>query len=579
MLTNNIELPILILINAFSVFLIIIVLAYSFRDRLYSWFVLMTFLLTGWVDFSYLGYVSQNATQAVTFYRFNLAFVAAFFFAAYVFYVEKFLKVNKSILRGGLLILSSLFFVCSLFTNTIIYGVIDRDWGNEITFGTLNPYFDLFSVAVASIFIYYFISRFPKLSESERAKVRYFLVGTSLLILFNLVFNVLSPVILHTARYQHIGDYSAIVFLAFTAYAILRNKFLGIKVAFSALLISTIGLLLLVDIFALSNGLLQQEVKSLVFMLFVGFSVALIRSVLNEIKQKEELEKANKSLGKAYQELEKTNQALNESRQSYIELTRQQKDIINVMAHEVRTPLTIIGQQMAAQEKHVLPTGGIMLEEVKNLPTTSKFLPLMLEALHTSGQAITQAMFIVNTMLEAARLDKGAFTLSYSSFDLVAAIREGVELIAKSLKEDQAGKYRIRFVEPEFNNLEVEADRGRLIEAVQNLVNNAMKYTDPTKEMAAIDVSVSQHDGRALIEVADNGMGIAAEDLEKLGKIFLRLDPKTEHGLPHPDDGAGVGLFMIKGIIEHHEGRLLIRSEGWGKGSVFSLEFPVKRPH
>ncbi len=73
-------------------------------------------------------------------------------------------------------------------------------------------------------------------------------------------------------------------------------------------------------------------------------------------------------------------------------------------------------------------------------------------------------------------------------------------------------------------------------------------------------------------------MGIDPNDMEKLGKKFSRLDPHTNGSkLPRPG-GSGLGLYTYKGIIEHHQGQLVIESEGLGKGSTFTLKFPLKKP-
>lgn len=296
---NIAEILILVIINALSIFLIIVVLANSFKDRTYRWFVLMTIFLLGWVDFAYLGYWQIDTSLSVFSYRLNGAFVAAFFFAIYVFYVECFLRINKKYFKFFLLLISFGFVCLSLFTDTIVSSVIHREWGNEIIFGQLNNLFNLFTVSVTFILLYFFVSRYFTLPINEKRKVKFFLFGIFFLIVFNVVFNVLSPQLLNTARYQHFGDYSAIIFLGFTAYAMLTKKFLNVKVALTAFLVTVIGMLLVVDIVVLSNNLFEQTVKIVMLIFFIGISITLVRSVLAEVKQREELDKVNKALEKA----------------------------------------------------------------------------------------------------------------------------------------------------------------------------------------------------------------------------------------------------------------------------------------
>ena len=89
------EIIVLILINAFSAFLIIIVAANSFKEKLFRWFIFMTLILIGWVDFAYLGFLEKNLDMALSAYRINGVFVSIFIFVAYVFYIQYFLKIKN----------------------------------------------------------------------------------------------------------------------------------------------------------------------------------------------------------------------------------------------------------------------------------------------------------------------------------------------------------------------------------------------------------------------------------------------------------------------------------------------------
>ena len=291
---NYIEITILTLINTFSVFLIIVVLSNSYKDKLYRWFVIMTVFLICWVDFSYLGFIETNHDTAIIFYRINSASVVAFLYSAYIFYIENFLKIYKRIFKLILFLFSTSFIGIALFSDTIIQNVTKREWGNEIVFGTFNNYFTFFIFLITCLFIYYFISRYFQLPTQERSKIIYFLTGSLVFIIFNVVFNIFTTSLLNTSQFQHLGDYSALAFLGFTAFAILRHKFLGVKVALTAFLISIIGVLLIIDILLLSHSLLEQGIKVIIFIFFVGTSIVLLRSVLTEIKQREQIESINK---------------------------------------------------------------------------------------------------------------------------------------------------------------------------------------------------------------------------------------------------------------------------------------------
>lgn len=552
-------------INAMGVFLIIVILANSFKEGMYRWFVGMTLALMGWVDFAYLGYFADDTNVASLAYRLNLVFVILFFYTSYIFYIEHFLKVRNSTFRVVLTIVSILLAVLSLFTNTIHNGVIVQDWGNEVKFGVLDPFFYIFAGVMTGVFLYYFVTKYTALQAEEKRKVLYFLIGTFFLIVFNIVFNILSPTLLNTAKFQHLGDYSAVAFLAFTAFAVIRRNFLNVKIALAAFLISGMSVLLLIDVIALSDNLPEQGIKVFIFVLFIGLSAVLVRSVLNEIRQREELAKVNKDLDK--------------SRQKYFDLATEQKDIIDVMGHEIRTPLTAIIQAVRALEKYVLPKE----EKIKKVAEKTKdkdlvdSLSLFFDAEKTTDKASAHAVALVTDMLETARLDKNRFELNYEEFDLLKTVEDNVELMSKTVDDASSSvSYKIEFDKPKVKELIVNADKTRIGQAVYALLNNAIKYRDPDKDNVKIHVSIEKKAKYVEIHIKDNGIGIASEDIAKLGKKFLRLNPKTNGGLKRPG-GTGLGLFVVKGIMLHHHGELLIQSEGLTKGSTFTLKFPLEK--
>ena len=556
--TNIAELFVLTFINTFGIFLIIVILANSYKDRLYQWFVIMTVFLLGWVNFAYLGYVEENLAVAGIAYRLNMSFVFIFLFTAYVFLIENFLKINHSKLKWGLFSATIIFVFLSLFTNTLDREVVAKEWGNDTVPGILYPLLSLYILIVICIITYYLISNYFKQSIEGKRKILYFLIGTFMLIVFNVIFNILSPLLLQTARYQHFGDYSAIIFLAFTAFAMLRHKFLDIKVALAAFLISALGMLLIIDILLLSDTLSEQGLKIILFMFFIVISVILMRSVLNEIKQREELAEVNKALEK--------------SKQRYIDLAQEQKDIIDVMGHEIRTPLTAIIQELNLSKKVIFPDQEKWKEGKLPPEKQKEYIGLMLEGYDTIDKASVQAASIVKNMLETARLDKKRFELSYEKFDLIEAVDSSIEVMERTSDQN----IDIKFQKPASLKLEVEADKTRIKEAVEGLLRNSIKYRDPQKSLINISVNIVLEGEDVVVSIKDNGIGMDPGDIPKLGKKFVRLNSQMNGGIKRPG-GTGLGLFVVKGVMEYHKGKLIIESEGLGKGSTFSLKFPRYR--
>jgi len=112
----------------------------------------------------------------------------------------------------------------------------------------------------------------------------------------------------------------------------------------------------------------------------------------------------------------------------------------------------------------------------------------------------------------------------------------------------------------------IKCDAFRLNQVLVNLVNNASKYsTEKTK----IKVYVKEKEDTILISVKDNGIGLSKEEINELFKPFPDIQRES---IRH---GSGLGLSVSKGIIELHEGKIWVESQGYGKGSTFKIELPL----
>lgn len=274
--------------------------------------------------------------------------------------------------------------------------------------------------------------------------------------------------------------------------------------------------------------------------------------------------------------IEQLEAKVKERTQQLQDLAEEQKDIIDVMGHEIRTPLTAIVQEVKLHKKYTLPKEDKLLESVKGNEELARLLPLLFDTLKTTDRASTHAVALVTDMLETARLDKNRFELNYEKFNIVTVIQESVDLMRKTVDVNGHMKYDIIFEKPEKEISEVEADRTRIGQAIFALLNNAIKYHDPEKKEVKIQVMLKIIGEDIEISFKDNGIGIAQEDIHKLGKKFLRLNPNLSSNLKRPG-GTGLGLFVVKGVMQHHGGDLIIDSEGLHKGSTFTLKFPIKK--
>lgn len=539
MTLNIIETLLILIINASSVSLLIIVLGNSAQTKLNRWFAVITILITGWVDFSYLGISVNDISQSLFFYRINLAFVSAFIFSFYVFLMESILNIERRKFKLLLLAGSIVFIILSLFTDTIVQDSIVREWGNELVPGELNSILSVLSAVVACILVYHFTKSYIAFSKNRKAEIKYFFIGTLLFVLFNIIFNVLAPLFFDTSVYQNYGDYSASIFLAFTGFAMLKHRFLDVKVALTATLISIVGILLIVDIVIISNSLVEQGIKVLILIFFIIVSILLVRSVLNETKQREELQKAYKQVQG---------------------LRQHEQDMIDIMGHELRTPITIVRNSLGVMEMEFKKNGTIPQDKL------ARYIDIAMESARREVR-------LVETLLSSAKADSRGFQLMFEKVDVMDVVHDSMELFKK-----EGAKKGLEVVFNTTGEFLAYADRVRTQEIVDNLLSNAVKYTDKGK----IEVALSKDSENIIIEVSDTGIGMTPEDIKRLGKKFYRVDQYISKDNEIPTEtkqvirpgGTGLGLYVTFSLTKIMDGSYKVESEV-GKGSKFIIKLPI----
>jgi len=230
------------------------------------------------------------------------------------------------------------------------------------------------------------------------------------------------------------------------------------------------------------------------------------------------------------------------------EIAQMKTDFVSNVSHELRSPLAGIKAYIEM----------LLSDEVDSDQTRREFYEII------SGETDRLSRLIDN-ILNISRIESGVIKVSKEPVSLTAVVKETLEVATP-----QAANKNIDLVTqtvPVFN--QVEADRDMLSQAVMNLVSNAVKYTT---EGGTITVSTTVDEGRqvAACEVADTGVGIAAEDLPHICDKFYRVRTHSQMA-----KGTGLGLSLVKHIVETvHSGRLDVSSKV-GQGSTFRMELPL----
>jgi hypothetical protein len=246
-------------------------------------------------------------------------------------------------------------------------------------------------------------------------------------------------------------------------------------------------------------------------------------------------------------ELEVRTAALTEQRAQLMALNQAKDEFISLASHQLRTPATGVKQYL-----------GMLLQGYAGEITDDQRA-----FLQTAYESNERQIMIVNDLLQVARIDAGKVTLRPVKTDIVRLVKSVVNEQASRFAERRQ-KLVLRTVADDLT-VHVDADRIRMV--LDNIVDNASKYTEHGK---AITITVRAKGKRALIAVADQGVGMADEDIDKIFQKFSRLENPQAKGV----EGSGLGLYWAKKIIDLHGGDIVVRSQV-GKGTTFTISLPL----
>ena len=240
------------------------------------------------------------------------------------------------------------------------------------------------------------------------------------------------------------------------------------------------------------------------------------------------------------------------------EADRRKDVFLATLAHELRNPLAPIrnGLQLMKLAKN----NGEAVERARAM----------------MDRQLSQMVRLVDDLLDVSRISQGKVELRKERLDLKAVIDAALETSRPAI--EQSG-HELAVVVPD-EPIFVDGDPTRLAQVVSNLLNNSAKYTH---RGGHVRLSVGREGGTAVVSIKDNGIGIPPTMLDKVFVMFTQVDRTLEK----TTGGLGVGLSLVKGLLEMHGGTIEARSDGEGMGSEFVVRLPVvmnvvaepERPH
>jgi signal transduction histidine kinase/CheY-like chemotaxis protein len=286
----------------------------------------------------------------------------------------------------------------------------------------------------------------------------------------------------------------------------------------------------------LQLGTVAEQLRLTIYLLS-GLGISLIAAGMHNARRRarEEAEQLRRST----EELRVANERL-------VEADRSKDHFLAVLSHELRNPLMPI--------KHSL----YVLEKVPSDAEPARRARASIE------RQIDQMTRLVNDLLDVTRISRDKLTLQRDRFDLRQVVSRTVEdhravFMARGIRVDAR--------QPE-RPLWIHGDAARISQVFGNVLHNAAKFT---RHGGEVRVSLEERDGQAVLRVRDNGVGISAEMLARIFEPFMQ----AEQGLDRGAGGLGLGLTLVKRLVELHGGSVEARSAGEGEGAEFTITLPL----
>ncbi len=388
------------------------------------------------------------------------------------------------------------------------------------------PLFILYAIGFVGAGFVLLVKKFRASAREERKSLKFILVGFLIMFLLIIFFNFFGVIFFKTTRSNPYGPAFTLPFIVLTTYAIIRHRLFNLKLIATELLVLLILFVLIIEAFFSTT--VQEAVLRAIFLAVVGAGgAALIRSVYNEVRQRETAEELNVEL-----------KALDDAKSEFI----------SIASHQLRTPLTAIIGYLS------------MIKEGDFGKYTDK-LQAPLDRVFLSSKRL---MNLVEILLDISRIEAGRFEIAPEEMNIVA--------MTKRLVEDFQIQARDKNIQLALESPEpfpkIYADPLKIEDVLMNLIDNALKYT----EKGSVAVRFSTLTDSIQCCVLDTGIGLETDEATHIFKRFVR----GQRAVSHHTEGLGMGLYVAERVITSHDGKIWATSTGKDQGSTFCFTLPIK---
>jgi two-component system, OmpR family, sensor histidine kinase VicK len=229
-----------------------------------------------------------------------------------------------------------------------------------------------------------------------------------------------------------------------------------------------------------------------------------------------------------------------------------QREFIHIAAHELRTPI-----------QPILGMAEMIESTLQQKKDASSIKPEEIEMIARNARRLQK---LSEDILDIARIESNSLTLHKSLFNLKDILTLLIEDCKKQIQMD--GR-EVKILYPQPHDIEVYADKERMIQVLGNLLSNALKFTKQGIIRISIEQSSNDKDQLLTVKVTDTGLGI---DPTLLMRLFTKFATKSEHG-------TGLGLYISKSIVEAHGGKIWAENNTDGRGATFTFTLPIQKSH
>ena len=458
----------------------------------------------------------------------------SFIYFVYVFVNKKDLRLrSKTLLLIAILpVLFNFIFKKESFDLLNCEGIFEPIW------------YYIYAFEIVSIFIVIFICLRSILNKNNEDQV---LKKQTNLVLFGSVLflgifsatNIFGDLML-TYEINLLGPIGMILFLAFLSYLIVRFKAFDIKLI-SAQALTWVLIILIGSQFFFVKITINYYLTGIAFLGVIIAGSMIVRNVKSEIAQKNKIELLAEDLAATNTDLEEANEKLKG-------LDAMKSEFVSLATHQIRGPIAAIKGYVSLLEEG----------DYGEVPQTFK------DPLDTVFKSIDSLSRMVTDFLDVSRLDLGQMKYEFGDFDFRDLVNEVMKELSPGIKA-KGLDLRINITD---TSCPIKADRVKLKQVLNNLVDNSTKYT----KQGFMEISVENKGGKTLFAVKDSGVGISEKTIAVLFQRFSRAKNANEVNIL----GTGLGLYVAKKMAEANSGRVWAESAGEGKGAQFYVELPLR---